>query len=211
MKNHNFLWVTDFPLFTTDEQTGALETVHHPFTAPNPEDLHMLNEFTDYASTTLEQLENLLKIRSLAYDLVLDGQEVGGGSIRIHDSKMQKKVLNILGLDTQNLQHMLDALESGCPPHGGIALGLDRLLAIICRAKSIRDLIAFPKSLDGKDLLSKAPVPITEAEKLLYHIEIMDEEKEKLLRAKLEHTTNEDDVEMESLENGEDAAAKVKG
>lgn len=109
----NFLWVYDFPMFTMNEDTNELETTHHPFTAPHPDDLHLLEEKRD--------LEN---IRSMAYDLVLNGQEIGGGSIRIHNAALQKMVLDdILRMNSDHLVHMLDALESGCPPHGGIALG----------------------------------------------------------------------------------------
>lgn len=159
----NFLWVIDFPMFSLPENLAApLETVHHPFTAPHPEDAHLLD---DPAAHT--------QIRSQAYDLVLNGQEVGGGSIRIHQAALQKKVLDdILHIDHSHLSHLLDALATGCPPHGGIALGLDRLLAIVCGTKSIRDVIAFPKGMDGKDALSKAPVPISREELDLYHIEV---------------------------------------
>lgn len=109
----NFLWIYDFPLFTMNEDTNELETTHHPFTAPHPDDADHLHNRT-----------NLEQIRSLAYDLVLNGQEIGGGSIRIHDAQLQKTVLNdLLHLNSDHLQHMLNALESGCPPHGGIALG----------------------------------------------------------------------------------------
>lgn len=110
---YEFLWIVDFPLFLANEETGLLETVHHPFTAPHPDDMHLL-ESTD----THDQC------RSLAYDLVLNGQEIGGGSIRIHNANLQRKVLNdILKLDSSHLKHLIEALESGCPPHGGIALG----------------------------------------------------------------------------------------
>lgn len=109
----NFLWVYDFPMFTMDEDTQQLESTHHPFTAPHLEDLELLNAKTD--------LEN---IRSQAYDLVLNGQEIGGGSIRIHNANLQKMVLeDILGINYNHLAHMLEALDSGCPPHGGLALG----------------------------------------------------------------------------------------
>lgn len=108
-----FLWIVDFPLFTPNGETGVLETTHHPFTAPHPDDLHLLSLVNDYD-----------QCRSLAYDLVLNGQEIGGGSIRIHDASLQRKILNdILKLNTEHLTHLIDALESGCPPHGGIALG----------------------------------------------------------------------------------------
>lgn len=110
---YEFLWIVDFPLFLRNDDTAQLETVHHPFTAPHPDDMHLLE-----SSDTLEQC------RSQAYDLVLNGQEIGGGSIRIHDANLQRKVINdILKLDSEHLSHLIEALESGCPPHGGIALG----------------------------------------------------------------------------------------
>lgn len=165
-EDNTFLWVIDFPLFTKDNETDELESTHHPFTAPHPEDKHLLLSG-----------ETRPLARSLAYDLVLNGQEVGGGSIRIHEAKMQKFILDeILKLDRQHLNHMIEALKSGAPPHGGIALGIDRLMSIICNTESIRDVIAFPKGFEGKDPLSKAPCEISEEEKKLYHIQIVDKE-----------------------------------
>lgn len=109
----HFLWVVDFPLFLRNDETGELETAHHPFTAPHPDDMHFLD-----SPNTFEQC------RSLAYDLVLNGQEIGGGSIRIHDASLQRRILNdILKLNSDHLMHLIEALDSGCPPHGGIALG----------------------------------------------------------------------------------------
>lgn len=158
----NFLWIEDFPLFTLNTESNELETTHHPFTAPHPDDMHLLERPEDYA-----------KCRSLAYDLVLNGQEVGGGSMRIHNAELQQRILkDILHLETAHLAHLIDALEAGCPPHGGIALGIDRLLSIVCRTNSIRDVIAFPKSSKGKDLLSKAPCPISEEGLAMYHLKI---------------------------------------
>ena len=112
-----------------------------------------------------------LKCRSLHYDLVLNGQEIAGGSVRIHNSQDQRFVLeDVLGEDTSELQHLLSALASGCPPHAGIAIGLDRLVAIMTRSSSIRDVIAFPKSSDGKDLMGGAPADITPDQRLLYNV-----------------------------------------
>lgn len=161
--DNKFVWIVDFPMFTKNE-AGEYESVHHPFTAPHPQDQDMIDNPDDW-----------LKIRSLAYDLVLNGQEIGGGSMRIHDAKLQKKVLEeILKIEFEHLKHLIEALKSGCPPHGGIALGIDRLMSIICNTKSIRDVIAFPKGLEGKDPMSKAPVDISDEEKKLYHINIVD-------------------------------------
>lgn len=138
-----FVWITDFPLFLQNQ--GVLESAHHPFTAPHPDDIDFI--YTEP-----------IKARGQHYDLVLNGQEVAGGSIRIHDSDMQKYILEeVLKEDSKDLNHLLEALKSGCPPHGGIALGIDRILAILCKCHSIADVIAFPKSLDGKDALSGAP------------------------------------------------------
>lgn len=165
-KENKFLWVVDFPMFARNPEKNQLESVHHPFTAPHPDDMEVFMNAKD------DQLET---VRSQAYDLVLNGQEIGGGSIRIHDRDMQHFVLEqILKIPHEHLNHLLNALESGCPPHGGIALGLDRLIAIICRARSMRDVIAFPKSLNGRDPLSNAPVPISDEEKALYHLAVIE-------------------------------------
>jgi len=154
---NKFVWIIDFPLFLYEN--GQLEAAHHPFTAPHPE---------DYAFFRSDPL----KCRSLHYDLVMNGQEVAGGSVRIHSSSDQKFVLEeVLKEDTNELSHLLDALDSGCPPHAGIAIGLDRLVAIITKADSIREVIAFPKSSEGRDLMGGAPSEISEEQKLLYHIE----------------------------------------
>ena len=153
---HSLLWVVDFPMFLYEE--GVLESAHHPFTAAHPDDHHLLT--TDP-----------LACRSLHYDLVADGQEIGGGSVRIHREEEQRYVLReVLGEQEEELEHLLTALGSGAPPHAGIALGLDRLLAIIARASSIRDVIAFPKSAEGRDLMAGAPATITKEQKLLYHL-----------------------------------------
>lgn len=156
----SFLWVDHFPLFTESETIpGKLETTHHPFTAPKDDELQLLFDRPE-------------KVTGQHFDLVLNGEEVGGGSIRINDSHLQKYILqNILGEDASQINYFLDALESGCPPHGGIALGLDRLMAIATSSSSIRDVIAFPKSSNCSDLMSGAPSTITDPDtRNAYHL-----------------------------------------
>ncbi|XP_056913797.1 aspartate--tRNA ligase, mitochondrial isoform X1 [Takifugu flavidus] len=180
----HFLWVVDFPLFLTSEhEPENLESAHHPFTAPLPEDTHLL--YTEPQKVVTSALFLLcwshimevfcrIKVRGQHYDLVLNGCEVGGGSIRIHKASEQRYVLkNILKEDPTLLTHLLEALDSGAPPHGGIALGLDRLLSIMVASQSIRDVIAFPKSFRGHDLMSSAPDLISEEELKSYHISVI--------------------------------------
>uniref|UniRef100_A0A8C3XA96 Aspartyl-tRNA synthetase 2, mitochondrial n=1 Tax=Catagonus wagneri TaxID=51154 RepID=A0A8C3XA96_9CETA len=157
----SFLWVVDFPLFLPKEENPQeLESAHHPFTAPHPSDIHLL--YTEPQ-----------KVRSQHYDLVLNGSEVGGGSIRIHNAELQRYVLAaVLKEDVKLLSHLLQALDYGAPPHGGIALGLDRLMCLVTGAPSIRDVIAFPKSFRGHDLMSNAPDSITPEELKPYHIQV---------------------------------------
>ncbi|XP_032815019.1 aspartate--tRNA ligase, mitochondrial isoform X1 [Petromyzon marinus] len=165
-KDLRFLWVVDFPLFLPreeDSSSGSLESAHHPFTAPHPDDADLI-----YARPQ--------DVRGQHYDLVLNGSEIGGGSIRIHDAALQKHVLHdVLKEDVELLGHLLEALESGAPPHGGIALGLDRLVATVVGSASIRDVIAFPKSFRGHDLMSGAPDVISAEELAQYHIKVNSE------------------------------------
>lgn len=154
----SFVWIVDFPLFLPKDNSELLESTHHPFTAPKSTDTHIL-------------YSNPEKVLGEHFDLVLNGQEVGGGSMRIHDHKMQEYVLKeILEEDIDSMQYFLDALRSGCPPHGGIALGLDRLISIMCNSDSIRDVMAFPKSAHGKDLMAGSPTAISNDVKKLYNL-----------------------------------------
>ena len=147
------IWVFNFPMFEVADD-GSLNAIHHPFTAPSVDTKTLLND-----------PENSL---SRAYDLVINGSEVGGGSIRIHQSDMQKTVLKLLGIDDKEAQEkfgfLLDALDFGCPPHGGIAFGLDRLVMILCNAESIRDVIAFPKTQTAACLLTDAPSTVSKSQ-----------------------------------------------
>lgn len=155
---HEFLWVHDFPLFEPGETPGSLVTVHHPFTAPLPADIPLLDSAP-------------LRVRGRHYDIVVDGVELGGGSVRIHDPALQLSVFRLLGVREPEavFGHLLSALRSGCPPHAGIALGLDRVLAVALGKASIRDVIAFPKSAAGNDLLTGAPGPVVEETLRLLH------------------------------------------
>lgn len=145
------LWVVDFPLFEEDEESGDLHAMHHPFTAPKPEHLSLLE--SDPKAVVAQ-----------AYDLVLNGNEIGGGSIRIHDRNTQEKMLSLLGFSDKEAKaqfgFLMDAFTYGAPPHGGIALGFDRLVAILDGKETIRDYIAFPKNNSGRDVMIDAPAPL---------------------------------------------------
>jgi aspartyl-tRNA synthetase len=143
-----FLWVVEFPLFEHSEQEGRLVSVNHPFTAPHPDDLGML-------------AAQPLGARALAYDVVLNGEEMGGGSIRIHNPELQMRIFELLGFSREEAGEkfgfLLEALSYGAPPHGGIALGVDRLAMMLCHTESLRDVIAFPKTQRAVDLMTGAP------------------------------------------------------
>jgi len=148
----NLLWVIDFPLLTWDEEEKRWASTHHPFTAPLDEDLHMLD--TDPG-----------KVRDKAYDLVLNGTEMAGGSIRIHRKDVQTQVFRILGINDEEakekFEFLLDALRFGAPPHGGIAFGLDRWVMKLAQANSLRDVIAFPKTQRAMCPLTNAPSSVS--------------------------------------------------
>jgi aspartyl-tRNA synthetase len=148
----DFLWVTDFPLFEWSAEENKWNAMHHPFTRPNTEDMPLF------------EVEKFPKVRAEAYDIVLNGVEIGGGSIRIHEPELQEKMFETLGISREDRQllfgHLLRALRLGAPPHGGIALGLDRLVMLICEEKSIRDVMAFPKNNRGMDLMTQSPAEV---------------------------------------------------
>jgi aspartyl-tRNA synthetase len=147
-----FLWVVDFPMFEYDAAEKRLGALHHPFTAPTSDDLAILDTHP-------------LKARALAYDMVLNGEEMGGGSIRIHSRELQLKVLELLGITREEaldrFGFLIEALTYGAPPHGGIAFGVDRLIMMLCGTDSIRDVIAFPKTQKAVDLMSGAPSDVS--------------------------------------------------
>jgi aspartyl-tRNA synthetase len=162
---HDFLWVVDFPMFDKDPVSGALGAVHHPFTAPNPEDLDLL-------SSSPEQ------VRALAYDVVMDGLELGGGSIRISDPALQSRAFGLLGIDEAAAQarfgFLLEGLRSGAPPHGGIAFGFDRIAMVLAGATSLRDVIAFPKTTAARALFEGAPSPVANDDLRDLHITVAE-------------------------------------
>ena len=157
------LWVVDFPLLEFDEENGRYHAMHHPFTSPKPEDMHLLE--TDPG-----------KVRANAYDMVLNGNEIGGGSIRIHDKATQQLMFNYLGFTPEEAKNqfgfLMDAFQFGAPPHGGLAFGLDRLVAILGGQETIRDFIAFPKNNSGRDVMIDAPSVIDEKQLKELHIKL---------------------------------------
>ena len=149
----NPLWVVDFPLLEWDEDTNRYHAMHHPFTSPKPEDMDLID--TDPG-----------KVRANAYDLAMNGVELGGGSIRIHDRDIQSRMFDLLGFSKEEAEaqfgFLMSAFEYGAPPHGGLAFGLDRLVATMGGSDSIRDYIAFPKNNSGRDVMIDAPSPLND-------------------------------------------------
>jgi aspartyl-tRNA synthetase len=168
-----FLWVTDFPLFERDPASGTLGAVHHPFTAPHPEDEVLLDEHPE-------------RVRALAYDVVLNGTELGGGSIRIANPRLQQRVFELLGIGeamaTQRFGFLLEGLRAGAPPHGGIALGFDRIAMTLAGAPSLRDVIAFPKTTQARALFEGAPSPVPEQDLRELHVRLAEPVAEALSR-----------------------------
>ena len=161
----DFLWIIDFPMFEENQEEDRLEALHHPFCAPNQKDLGENPALFE---------ERLPKVKAQAYDLVLNGLEIGGGSIRIHESALQELVFKTIGLSKTKAKEqfgfLLDALESGAPPHGGIAFGLDRMVMLLANEESIRDTIAFPKTQQARCLMTKAPASVSESQMKELHI-----------------------------------------
>ncbi|WP_412464937.1 aspartate--tRNA ligase [Flavobacterium mekongense] len=157
------LWVVDFPLLEWDEESGRYHAMHHPFTSPKPEDMKLIETEPG-------------KVRANAYDMVLNGNEIGGGSIRIHDKDLQSRMFSLLGFTPEQAEaqfgFLMNAFQFGAPPHGGLAFGLDRLVAILGGQETIRDFIAFPKNNSGRDVMIDAPSTIDEAQLEELHIKL---------------------------------------
>ena len=167
-KEFKFLWVTDFPLYEYSEEDGRYYAAHHPFTMPNEDDIKYFDT-KEYS-----------KIRAKAYDLVLNGEEIGGGSIRIYNDEIQKKMFEALGLSEEDVQNkfefFVEALKYGTPPHGGIAFGFDRIVMFLTDTNDIKNVIAFPKNKKAECLLSQAPNEVSEAQLDEIGIEIKNED-----------------------------------
>ncbi|MFT7251243.1 MAG: aspartyl-tRNA synthetase [Flavobacterium sp.] len=157
------LWVVDFPLLEWDEESGRYHAMHHPFTSPKPEDIKLIDTEPG-------------KVRANAYDMVLNGNEIGGGSIRIHDRELQSRMFDLLGFSKEEAEaqfgFLMNAFEFGAPPHGGLAFGLDRLVAILGGQETIRDFIAFPKNNSGRDVMIDAPAKIDDKQLSELHIKL---------------------------------------
>ena len=163
---NRFVWIIDFPLFERDPATGALNSVNHPFTAPHPDDIRLLDRTPE-------------KVRALAYDMVLNGTELGGGSLRIADPSLQRRIFSLLGIPEAQAQQrfgfLLEGLRSGAPPHGGFAFGMDRIVMLLAGAESLRDVIAFPKTTAQRALFEGAPSEVDPADLRALHLEVRGE------------------------------------
>jgi len=168
---YNFLWVTEFPLLEWDEESRRYHAMHHPFTSPREEDVELMDSDPG-------------KVKARAYDLVLNGNELGGGSIRIHNQNMQRKVFELLGIGKKEAEEkfgfLLDAFKYGAPPHGGIAFGVDRAVMLLTGAKSLRDVIAFPKNQKAQSLMDNSPDTVDEHQLDDLHISLKKNLKEQL-------------------------------
>ena len=165
-ENENrFVWIIDFPLFERNPVTGALNSVNHPFTAPHPDDLSLLESAPE-------------RVRALAYDMVLNGTELGGGSLRIADPTLQRRIFALLGIPDEQAEQrfgfLLEGLRAGAPPHGGFAFGLDRIVMLLARADSLRDVIAFPKTTAQRALFEGAPSRVDAADLKALHLEVTE-------------------------------------
>ena len=163
--DYKFLWVTDFPMYEWDEETKVWNAAHHPFTSPHEEDIKSGKLTSDKGA-----------VRALAYDIVLNGTELGSGSIRIHRQDVQAEIFRSLAMSDEEAKerfgYFLDALEYGTPPHGGIALGLDRIVMILAGATSLREVIAFPKTAKAIDLMVDAPTPVSDQQLKELHLKV---------------------------------------
>jgi aspartyl-tRNA synthetase len=181
----NFLWVTDFPLLQWSAEENKWNAVHHPFTRPKAEDMALLGAATPSSRREGAPSPNprLGEIRAEAYDVVLNGVEIGGGSLRIHEPDLQDKMFEVLGVSAEDRQslfgHLLRALRLGAPPHGGIALGLDRLVMLVCGEQSIRDVMAFPKNNRGMDLMTQSPAEVDPRQLRDLSLKLATEKKER--------------------------------
>ena len=162
------LWVVDFPLFDWNEDKNRWDSLHHPFTAPNPEDISMINE-------------NPGKVRSWGYDIVMNGYELGGGSIRIHNKELQSRIFSLLGLSKSEADEkfgfLMNAFKYGAPPHGGMAFGLDRIVMLLVGSNQIRDVIAFPKTTSAMSLMDNSPSSVDKNQLDELNINLQNKEK----------------------------------